>query len=196
MPTGYTANLEGITFPEFALRCARAFGALIDLRDEPFDAVIPNCIEPSKYSRNQLAATVGILLGIESWDDAFAELDAKKANEQALQKRETRLQESDATRKRYEAMIEHVKGWTPPTSEHDGLKDFMLKQLTESIKFDCFDTSDLPMPEARSGQEHKHARLCKILEDIEYHAKSYREELVRSRDRTEWIRQLRLSLEI
>lgn len=29
MPTGYTADLEGVAFPEFALlRYARAFGAL------------------------------------------------------------------------------------------------------------------------------------------------------------------------
>ena len=38
MPTGYTLDLyngKDITFEEFVLKCARAFGALIDMRDEP-----------------------------------------------------------------------------------------------------------------------------------------------------------------
>lgn len=40
MPTGYTADIkDGITFRDFALRCARAFGATIMQRDE--DISIP-----------------------------------------------------------------------------------------------------------------------------------------------------------
>ena len=193
MPTGYTANLEGVTFPQFALRCARAFGALIDLRDDPLDIPLPDCIKPSDYSRKRLTLAFEALLEVESWNAPRVELEARAAYTQVLQRRETRLQESDATRKRYEAMIERVKGWTPPTTDHTGLKDFMLKQLEESIDFDCSYVS--PTPEVHSGQEYKHQRLCKILEDIEYHAKSCREELVRSRERTEWLHELRRSLD-
>jgi hypothetical protein len=51
MPTGYTAKLveSGQTFEEFVLTCARAFGALIELRDEPLDAPIPETLEPHSY---------------------------------------------------------------------------------------------------------------------------------------------------
>lgn len=50
MPTGYTANIKnGITFEEFALDCARNFGALIIMRDEPKDAPIPEQFEASKH---------------------------------------------------------------------------------------------------------------------------------------------------
>lgn len=36
MPTGYTdAIKDGISFNQFILSCARAFGALITMRDEP-----------------------------------------------------------------------------------------------------------------------------------------------------------------
>ena len=194
MPTGYTADLEGVTFPEFALRCARAFGALIDLRDEPFDAPLPDHIVASTYSRKQLITLFSTLREVESWDAPCADGEASAAHKQALQRRESQLQKSDVTRKCYENMIQRVGNWTSPTSDHVGLKDFMLKQLEESIDFDCSYVP--PTPEVHSGEEHKHARLCEILQDIEYYAKSYREELVRSRERTEWLRELRLSLEI
>jgi len=37
MPTGYTADLNDgkqVTFQEFTMKCARAFGALIEMRDD------------------------------------------------------------------------------------------------------------------------------------------------------------------
>ena len=50
MPTGYTAAIkDGISFNEYALSCARAFGALIMMRDEPADAPIPDEFKPSDY---------------------------------------------------------------------------------------------------------------------------------------------------
>lgn len=57
MPTGYTAAVcDGkITeFPAFALQCARAFGALITMRDDAMNAPIPEEIKPdtSYYDKN------------------------------------------------------------------------------------------------------------------------------------------------
>lgn len=50
MPTGYTAAIkDGITFQEYALSCARAFGALISMREESSDAPIPDALEMSPY---------------------------------------------------------------------------------------------------------------------------------------------------
>ena len=43
MPTGYTADIQDgkiTTLREYALSCARAFGALIMMRDDPHDAPI------------------------------------------------------------------------------------------------------------------------------------------------------------
>ena len=50
MPTGYTAEVQkGISFDKYALNCARAFGALVSMRDEPSDKEIPEKLEPSDY---------------------------------------------------------------------------------------------------------------------------------------------------
>jgi hypothetical protein len=50
MPTGYTAAVADGTiteFPDFAMQCARAFGTLVLMRDEPQDAAIPEKFEPA-----------------------------------------------------------------------------------------------------------------------------------------------------
>ena len=50
MPTGYTSDIEkGITFNEFTMQCARAFGACISMRDDPGDKPIPKEFKPSTY---------------------------------------------------------------------------------------------------------------------------------------------------
>ncbi len=56
MPTGYTAILmeKGQTFQEFIMGCARAFGALIEMRDSPNDAPIPDKFEPSDYHAKRI----------------------------------------------------------------------------------------------------------------------------------------------
>lgn len=46
MPTGYTADLmeKGMEFKPFVLQCARAFGALITMRDDSLDAPSPKSL--------------------------------------------------------------------------------------------------------------------------------------------------------
>ena len=63
MPTGYTAELmeKGEPFNRFVMRCARAFGALIDLRDAQMDAPIPEKFEPSDYHVKALAKALAEL---------------------------------------------------------------------------------------------------------------------------------------
>jgi hypothetical protein len=54
MPTGYTADVQNGTVTElrdFALSCARAFGACIMMRDDPPGTPIPDQFEPSSYYR-------------------------------------------------------------------------------------------------------------------------------------------------
>ncbi len=64
MPTGYTADIaKGITFQQYAWSCARAFGALVMMRDEPSDAPIPEAFTPSDYHVKALAEARAKLAG-------------------------------------------------------------------------------------------------------------------------------------
>ena len=58
MPTGYTSKIgDDQSFKDFALRCARNFGANILMRDDPMDAEIKK-YEVEPYYMNRLTETI------------------------------------------------------------------------------------------------------------------------------------------
>jgi len=196
MPTGYTLDLydgKDLTFEEFVLKCARAFGALIDMRDEPMDAPIPERFEPSDYHLKELIKAKKRLKEIKKWDEEKAEQEAERAYREALKEREEFIKKNKLIRKRYEDMLSKVQKWKPPTIEHESLKQFMIQQLVESIEYDCF----IPeMPQRLSGEEYKEQQIKKALSDIDYHEREYAEEVNRVYERNKWLLSLRESLRI
>jgi len=194
MPTGYTLDLyngKDITFEEFVLKCARAFGALIDVRDEPMDAPIPERFEPSDYHLTELIKAKKRLKEVKKWNEKIAEQEAERTYQEALKKREEFVKKNNLIRKRYEDMLSKVREWKPPTPDHVDLKKFMIQQLEDSIEFDCF----IPeMPQSLSGEEYKEQQIKKALDDIDYHEKEYAKEVNRVRERNKWLLLLRESL--
>ena len=197
MPTGYTADLhdgKDVTFPEFALQCARAFGALILLRDSP-ETPIPERFEPETYHRDALDRTRREIAEVEAWDDATA---TQRVNADHARAVAAYLQEADkrtAMRSRYELMLAQVETWVPPTAEHQGLKDFMVEQLKESIKFDCADLGDYwKPPQPITGSAFKAQELARLRRDEARHAEEYAADVERAEKRTAWVSALRDSL--
>ena len=196
MPTGYTLDLydgKDITFEEFVLKCARAFGALIDMRDEPMDAPIPERFEPSDHHLKELEKAKRRLKEIRKWNEEKAEQEAERAYREALKERKEFIKKNKLIRKRYEDMLSKVQKWKPPTIEHVSLKQFMIQQLLESIEFDCFVPE---MPQRLSGEEYREQQIKKALSDIEYHEKEYAEEVNRVYEKNKWLLLLRESLKI
>lgn len=196
MPTGYTAAVgDGTitTLPEFAMTCARAFGALIMMRDEPTSAEIPEEFQPSDYSAKQLEAArlrrATLMSMVPSACDEAALADYNAACESRARNVLARTQ----TRERYEAMLEEVKAWIAPTPDHEGMKAFMIQQLEESIRFDCGDFS-LPAPVQRTGAAWLADQVVSADRDIAYHSKAHAEEVQRTADRNAWVKALRESL--
>lgn len=193
-PTGYTAALyegEDQSFEDFAMQCARAFGALVTMRDEPRDAPIPDEFEPSSYHEEGLAEARRRLEAVRGWTDERVEAEARTVNEVALAHHESMMQERRERRARYEGMLAKVEEWDPPTSDHVGLKDFMRSQIEESIVFDC---SEREPPETLSGAEYRARELTQAERDVEYHERHAREDRERAGKRTAWVKALRESL--
>lgn len=197
MPTGYTAKLcdgKKQTFAEFALTCARAFGALVTMRDEGLEVPIPKKFEPSPYHSEQIAKAHERLGIAERMSAAEAEKAARVEYEVALADYTKARQENDAKRGRLRAMRHEAEEWAPPTPDHAGLKKFMLEQLDTTIKFDCND--DYPTrPVLKTGEEKRRSEVEKALADIAYHDAELAKERQRCAERTEWVRALRASLE-
>jgi hypothetical protein len=196
MPTSYTHPVaEGRVeeFSEFAMLCARAMGALVTMRDEPHDAPIPEEFRASDHSlRRAREAEENLALLRVMTPNGVRHLWQKEKERRGAEAR--RYAENVAeTRRRYEAMLEKVERWEPPTAEHRGLKDFMAEQLRESIRFDCREGPLLPeiadTPEGWFWREVEEAeRMVRVARE------SYQEEVERAEARTRWVRELRRSL--
>lgn len=198
MPTGYTADVQSgkITdFNEYALQCARAFGACIMLRDEPISSEIPT-FEPSQYHADARAEAMADLAALDAMSiEQCAALQAKEYDE-AVANRDKRLAEIAEDRRRYEAMLIKAKAFRSPTPDHDNYAKFLVSQLEESIKFDCSTEYHERPIEKLPVEQWRQERRAKLKHDIDYHTEQQAQEDERTASRNEWVRQLKAALSV
>jgi hypothetical protein len=192
MPTGYTSYiLDGISFNEFVLKCARNFGALIEMRDMSMDAKIPKEFKPHPYNLEEMTKAKRRLEKFKKLTPEQWEREAEKEYEREMREEQNSLKRLSERRKKYENMLAKVKIWKPVHSDLDNLKKFMMEQIKESIEFDCY-TPD--KPERLTGKEWAEEKRESLEHDIEHHAKEWGDEQKRAKDRTLWVERLRQSL--
>lgn len=198
MPTGYTAAIQDgsqTELAEFVMSCARNFGALVTMRDAPADAPIPEEFEPSTYARDHLTASIDALADAQGWSDEDAKAMEIAERERAAARRAAALEKSAEEERRYRAMLARVEAWEPPTPEHQGLKEFMVSQLVESIRYDCGPIGSWYDPPAeRSAAEYREQEIARRSEELERAQQRWDEEVERVNSRNTWVRALRESL--
>ena len=195
MPTGYTADIyEGrdVSFSDFALKCARAFGACIEQRDDdPNDK--PKLI--NKDSKDNYH--VNALEEANKWKKPTkTDFDDYVKEQTAYYNK--KIDRSNKLKIRYQKMLDKANAWTPPTSEHEGLKKFMIEQLNSSIEFDC--SNDYYQLELNNVKQLTYNQYVKDMRDrnksdIEYHTNELKKENERDDTRNAWISSLYKSLE-
>lgn len=197
MPTGYTAKIaEGITFNEFVMICARGMGALIMMRDESFDAPIPERFEPSDYHATKQVAAELELNRLRNMSLDMAEEAAHTEFMEESERHTKTIQKNDDLRQKYEAMLAQVLAWHPPTSDHEGMKKFMVEQITGSIDFDCDNKYYRDnAPKRINGTEWLTKKIASARHNIDYHRKEHEKEIERTENRNVWLKALRDSLE-
>lgn len=193
MPTFYTAKIKnGISFSDFALGCARSFGACYSLRDEPGGGdAIPAAFVPDGYHLEKAAeaeAEYDRFLCLTP--DAQREMWARECREVEDSRRRI-LDSARELRLRYLEMLREVRNWSPPTPEHAPLKQFMQEQLEASIKFDCVacEVEEPPAFEAWLAD-----KLAWLRGNIIHHKTEYDREVNLAARNTQWVRALRESL--
>lgn len=199
MPTGYTSDIrKGISFKQFALQCARNFGACVSLRDESMDAPIPEEFKPdTEYHDKSIAEAESKIKGIEGMSEEEVTIRVRTEFEAAIDGAREHIRESNELRQKYQDMIDQVEAWTPPTKDHVNMKDFMLEQLQASIEFDCnvsYWEKDLREVKMVDNKTWRAVNLQRALDEITYHVKERKEEIERAASRTKWIRALKESL--
>lgn len=198
MPTGYTAGVEDgtiKTFKDFALLCARAFGACVEMCDEPLTKPIPKEFPVSTYAKTQLAEAKEELdrllnMGAKQIEKEFASYKTKE-----MQHLEEGKRKAVQARQRIQKMRAEASAWVPPTKDHKGLKDFMLEQLSsDSWDHVQYYTEEIAKLETMSVEEWQAKRTKDARWNIDYYKKTYREDLERTNGRNQWLDDLRASL--
>jgi hypothetical protein len=199
MPTGYTAQIkDGITFKQFIMSCARAFGACVEMREEPADAPIPESFSTPSYHQERMDEAKKELALISNISIETAIIEANDAYNKELTRIKKAILESEELEVKYCHMLKQVHAWSPPSPEHVGLKDFMIEQIESSIKHDLMkDYYEKRLCEIKcsSGAQWKKTMIESKVRDIEYYAKEHEEEKSRVESRNSWIKALRKSLE-
>ena len=193
MPTyfmidNYNGDTE--TFEDFAMKCSRHF---VLHNETPRETPIPDKFEASNFHAQELEYGIAKVARIMAWDETGADRLAQLDYTRAQNDYEEELARRAAMLERYEAMLAQVKAWTPPTPEHQELKNFMLNQVVESISDDCR-TTYLTAPQRITGAAYKEERLEHALRNVRFYTKEVEEGKKRAEERTNWVNALRESL--
>jgi len=201
MPSGYTAGVANgtiTTLNEFARTCIRAMGVCIALRDEPQGVPIPSEISPRiDHYDEQIEAAAKKITDLLQADQA--ELEKQMYEEWVMEQGTilTRRHDIIVQQGRYQALLDEVQKWEVPAEDSEqlfaNLKKFMVDQLTESIKFDCFPNTldeyyaltDQPTDVSKWLNEKLEAHR----DTIKYYTKRRDEEIARAAKITALLRQ-------
>jgi hypothetical protein len=189
MPSGYTSDIyngKEVTFKDFALGCARAFGACVMQRDDPAD-VKPKIMPEESYHTEKLKNLGEFKKPTKDQFDSYVK--------ETIADYEKSIKEKNELKKRYSDMLEKAKNWQPPTKEHEGLKAFMIEQLADSSSFDCgvsfYETASFS---AMTYEDYAAKKLAEHNRSIEYHKEYEAKDLNNIKQRNKWIKDLYNSL--
>lgn len=200
MPSAYTAILgetEDMKLKDFAMLCARSFGACIEMRDLPLSEPIPEKFEPSPFYKDRLDKAkkeyADFIVLSDSEKYAFLERTFEEALEKSKKDYEESSNQKDVLRRRYNAMLLKVVDWTPPTSEHMSLQKFMIKHIHDSLDWDCKEYIPLLPKKDEWCDIERYTNSLK--REVEYYQESYDKEQARYASMNKWMDDLRNSFE-
>lgn len=197
MPTGYTQLLfdnPDATPADFIMRCARAMGACVMMREEPLSAPIPEKFtQDSTYHADGLKEAKDKLNAIKLMTPAQVEEQVRSVYEKAEKYRLERYNEAVEVAKRFKTMREQITNWTPPTPEHQGLKDFMLEQLATENEDWLVKYHSEPVVKLNAA-EWLEEQIEQLEKKIAYHTEKQELEDKLLQQRNEWIAKLREAL--
>ena len=190
MPSGYTCDIadgKDISFTDFALNCAKAFGACIEQRDDNYK---PKLLDKDSYHLKEIEE-------LKKWKKPTKEEYNDYVTKQTAYYNE-QIDKRNKLKIRYQQMLDKANAWTPPTKGHMGLKQFMIDQLSESLKNDC--GNDYYQMELSQIESYTYEGVVSDMRDankrdIEYHTEQLKKDNERVEGCNEWISALYKSLE-
>lgn len=179
------------TFEQFVWTCARAFGALVMMRDESLGTKIDieSLTKPSDHYVESIKEYSEKINLLENMTDAEKSIHGQQKIASQLEYARSQIGSDKEERSKIEDMIKQVIIWESPSDEHDGLKTFMLEQLTESIKYnlDEYYQEQIDRLTTMNPIDYYNQELEGAKNSLAYYEKAYTEELERCRTRKDWL---------
>lgn len=204
MPTGYTAYIEDgdiTTGKEFLKLCTRAVGVAIDQKDDPLSVPTKTKFEPSQYYIDQYNEACDALRDAKSISFNEAKLRLSARHHKKVEDCKKCAEKYSDLRNKYLKVRREVERWTPPTSEHEGLKKFALKQIDMCIPSDK--TIAEFINKSKEPLDLSDKAITKFIKDniaqckdsVKYCEKSMNAEYERAHEKQEWMDKFLKSLE-
>jgi gas vesicle protein len=199
MPSGMTSKIyEGKeeTLESYILKCAHQFGGLMHTRDDGFDAPVRLRESYTSYYDRKIKSLREELTRYQQMTLDDAKKQIQEHYEEELTRYNRRVKEKLEVKERYTTMLEKVQAWEPPTDEHLSLKNDAVKQLEDSIHFDC-STAYMSVPkkplegEAQQWLENQKYRLVEQIQSYKDDKQSDQEKVASN---NKWIKDLLDSL--
>lgn len=196
MPSGLTYKIyngEELTLRDFALRCVRQLGAGYHAsqqgdKDLPKDkAPILKVADYHPKKIEEAKADLQYYSGLLNNLEAAQKLYDEEYNANMKYNAETN-EEREKLKERYEIVLKKVENWTIP-EEYNSLKELMLKQLKESIDWDC--SPYTPYKEEKIPvEEWVRSKIKMAVRDVEYHTEELRQETLRIEENNNYLKGL------
>jgi uncharacterized phage-like protein YoqJ len=196
MPSGLTYKIysgEDLTLRDFALRCVRQLGARYYAsqqgdKDLPKDkAPILKVADYHPKKIEEAKADLQYYSGLLDNLEAAQKLYDEEYNANMKYNAETN-EEREKLKERYEIVLKKVENWTIP-EEYNSLKELMLKQLKESIDWDC--SPYTPYKEEKIPvEEWVRSKIKMAVRDVEYHTEELRQETLRIEEYNNYLKGL------
>jgi hypothetical protein len=189
MPTGYTAAVvEGkADFRQFALNCMRAFGAMIEFRDDPISEVTTEIPKPTYHDEQLIGAIAefNLFTGLSeeeklAWATQHINSQQGRASRYAAKEKEENA--------RLKAVAEQVSAWNPPTDDHREYKNFMLQQIKISMNDETYSEKSIATADALQAEDVIKQHIAALADSVSYHTKGAKEDAKRWAERTAWIK--------
>lgn len=139
MATAYT---EGIidgstkTFKDFALICARAFGAAAHMIDDELSVKFKERI-PDSFWDEQIKESEKMVEEIKSLSDENIIKRKKENIEKSLERHKKEIEDKLRLKIKLNRFYLEAKNYKPPTEDHKEVKYFMIEQLESTIEWEC-----------------------------------------------------------
>ena len=196
MPTGYTSFIENgsiDTAQDFLMLCARAFGACIEMRDEPLSKPIPMEFKPSTYYSEWVDMARSKLEKYQAMSIEEAEQKCELEYASERERRADYKKNAQDLLNRYNKILSGVKSWEPPTEHHQKLKEFAIEQIKMCLPDpEYYDHQD--PPRRRDAQTYLQEEIDWCKQQIENYTKRQEKENARVAKNNQWLNELRDSL--